>query len=89
MSKYIVTFPVKYGRDWDHGQTPHPILLDLDARHDWVEVEAADAEEARSLAFAHFGQFWAFVYSESDDWMPELYAGRSVATLDAGGIHLT
>jgi hypothetical protein len=74
---YYVTFPVKYGPDWDHGQTPHPILRSLDARHDWAEIVAPDYDVARDLAFRAYGQAWAFLYTP-DEWVPDMYSGSCV-----------
>lgn len=81
--RFYITFPVKYGPDYEHGQQPHPSLPQLDARHDWCEIVAPDEDSARETVFREYGSAWAFLYTP-DQWVPELYNGNRIELLTAG-----
>lgn len=59
MAEYRLTFGHRFARE------PHPTFP---AAHPdgWVTIIADTWEQARRFAFDHFGQSWAFLYTEEE-----------------------
>lgn len=61
IQEYAITFGVQYGRRPDDDR--HPLGMFADG---YAVIEAPDGETARKIAFAVFGQQWAFDYPLSE-----------------------
>ena len=73
---FYITFGQKYRG------TPHP--TDNRVHPDgWVEIEASSRAEARNLAFKHFREYWACLYSdeEMDERAKAMYERGCIFTI--------
>lgn len=54
MTTFCLTFGQRYFDE------PHPSGIPV-TPNGWVEIEAADIDEARKMAFETFGEWWSFM----------------------------
>lgn len=68
-ARFYVTFGVQFKHE------PHPRSSIEGLGEGYVTIVAANEDQARALAFKHFGRHWAFIYPEHDkqrvdEWQP-------------------